>query len=166
MIAMSIAVVLPSAAVTLSRMSTPTHPLAGVLLLINRLTLGLYVAAAGLAALLGEVSGEFVKNSFINLRPSWLPALLARPLDYALYLGAIVFGVLLAGGAFTRIAALGIVVIGSVITLTLLSEFGLGGGGPNWIHHNLVMISLALLLASLGPGPYSADQTFLKKTWS
>ena len=147
-------------------MNTPTHPLAGVLLLINRLTLGLYVAAAGLGALVQAFGGEFVKNSFINLRPSWLPAFLARPLDYVLYLGSIVFGVLLASGAFTRIAALGIAVIGAVITLSLFTEYGLSGGGPNWVHHYLVMVSLALLLASIGPGPYSADQTFLKKTWS
>lgn len=147
-------------------MNTPTHPLASALLLLNRLTLGLYVAAAGAGALIGAFSGEFVKNSFINLQPAWLPTFLARPLDYAIDIAAIVFGVMLALGVFTRVAAWGLVVVGAVVLWGLVDAHGFSGGSSTWLHHYVVMISLAMLLAAIGPGAFSVDQTFRRKTWS
>mgnify|MGYP005839557907 CR=1 FL=1 len=110
-------------------MATPTHPLGSFLLLLNRLALGVYAAAAGADRLFHVFSGEFVKSSFFELRPAWLPAIMNRPMDYAVAVVALVGGLLLAAGFYTRWAAIGLAAVGGVVTLALFERFGIGGGG-------------------------------------
>lgn len=146
--------------------TTLTHPLGSFVLLLNRLTLGLYVAAAGAGQLFRIFSGEFVKNSFIHLRPTWLPPVLDRPLDYVIPAAAIICGILMALGLFTRIAAIGITIVAAIVTEALVEHHGLSGGGTVWVHHNFVLITLALLLAMVGPGLWSLDVIYRRKAWS
>ena len=79
---------------------------------------------------------------------------------------AIAFGILMAFGLFTRIAAVGIMVICAFVTVALMEHHGLSGGGPVWVHHNVVLITLAMLLAMAGPGLWSVDVIYRRKAWS
>ena len=147
-------------------MATTMHPVTSLVFLINRLALGVYLAAAGGQGLYQRIKGEAIRDSLLNLRPTWVPDLLERPLDYALPVLAVVAGLLLAVGAFTRSAALTAAAVVAVVMVTLMQAHGLGGGGARPIHHSVVLLKLALLLAVLGPGAWSVDVLLRKRMLS
>lgn len=140
--------------------STPSHPVSSFVILLNRLSLGLYFAIAGWGKLLGEFNngfGSFYRSdSFRGLQPSWLPDFAAAPYGYALPALELVLGVLLVIGLFGRIAALGVALVLISIALALL-DAGRYFDGPGPYHHTAVMITLAIMLALIGPGGFSID---------
>lgn len=150
----------PSTPTVIPMASTPTHPVSSLVILLNRLSLGLYLAMAGWGKLLGEFKngfGSFARSdAFRGLQPSWLPDALAQPYGYALPALELVLGVLLVIGLWGRLAALGTALVLFSIALALL-DAGRYFDGPGPFHHTAVMITLAIMLALIGPGGFSID---------
>lgn len=139
---------------------TPTHPVSSVVILLNRLSLGLYFAIAGWNKLLGEFRnglGSFYRSdSFQSLQPPWLPDWIAAPYGYALPGLELILGVLLVIGLFSRLAALGIALLLASIAMALVTKGTFVGDGPPF-HHTGVFFTLAVMLMLIGPGGISID---------
>jgi uncharacterized membrane protein YphA (DoxX/SURF4 family) len=127
-----------------------------VVLLLNRLSLGLYFLLAGVYKIHGGVE-RFYQGSFLRLRPSWLPEWFARPYGQALPFIEVLLGASLILGVFGRVAgALTALILASfLIALMQAGQFIPERGGP--FHDDVIFFTLALLLAVLGPGSYSVD---------
>jgi uncharacterized membrane protein YphA (DoxX/SURF4 family) len=124
-------------------------------LLLNRFSLGLCFLAAGVMKLRMGVH-EFYTKAFLGLRPAWLPDLLAWPYGHALPFVEVLVGGLLIIGLFTRVTA-------GVMTVMLISfTIALMGAGMFFqngqpFHTNVILGTLAFLLATLGGGRWSLD---------
>lgn len=140
--------------------STPTHPVSSLVILLNRLSLGLYFAIAGWGKLLGEFRngfGSFYRDdSFQGLQPRWLPDFAALPYGYALPWLELILGVLLVIGLFGRLAAVGVALTLLSIALAVVSS-GTFFDGPGPFHHSAILLTLAIMLALIGPGGFSID---------
>lgn len=127
-----------------------------VLLLLNRLAIGWYFAAAGWNKVQGELSsglGSFYRSdSFQGRNPDWLPSFLAIPYGYALPWVELGFGALLMVGLFGRVSAGVLTLVSLSIAIALL-----GAGELLPSHHVMVFVALAFMLCALGPGRYSID---------
>lgn len=135
--------------------SLTTNPTLSVLLLLNRLALGLYFALAGLTKVRGGV-GKFYHGSFAALRPRWLPEFLALPYGYSLPWLELLFGATLVLGWYTRISAWAVAAMLVSINLALLlADRFFDGPGP--FHVNVMLLTLALLLGHVGGGALSVD---------
>jgi uncharacterized membrane protein YphA (DoxX/SURF4 family) len=144
--------------------STVISPIASIALLLNRLSLGLYIGLAGVAKINKGV-GTFYTESFKGLQPDWLPEILAKPYGYAIPYLEVVVGLALIVGLLTRLAALGT----SLMILSFTIALAVGAGvflhdppkvaGP--FHTNVILITLALLIAMIGPGAFSVDHLLL-----
>ncbi len=139
---------------------TPTHPVSSLVILLNRLSLGLYFAIAGWNKLLGEFRnglGSFYRgDGFQGLQPLWLPDWIASPYGYALPWLELILGVLLVIGLFGRLAAMGIALVLASIAMAMLSKGTFFGDGPPF-HHTGVFFTLAVMLMLVGPGGFSID---------
>lgn len=129
---------------------TPTD----VVLLLNRLALGLVFLLAGIGKIRGGVT-NFVEGGFRGLTPAWLPNWFATPYGYTVPFAETIFGGLLILGLFGRLTAGVLTLMLTSFTIALYVAGKAGGSGP--IHPNIVYIALALLLATIGPGKLSAD---------
>ncbi len=78
--------------------------------------------------------------------------------------GELVGGLALAAGLFTRLAALGLIVIqaGAVILVTAPHGFALRGGGYE-SEYNLALIVMCLVLIFLGAGKWSVDRLLTQR---
>jgi uncharacterized membrane protein YphA (DoxX/SURF4 family) len=127
----------------------------GVALLLNRLALGFMFLLAGIGKLkMGPAA--FYRDVFLAVRPPWLPEILAKPYGYALpFLEALV-GALLIIGLLSRVTAgvMALMLASFTIALWAAGMF-FQGGGP--FHTNVILLTLAILLATMGPGRYSLD---------
>jgi len=132
-----------------------THWLFSLVILLNRLTLGLFFMLAGFNKVRDGVA-QFVAGPFKSLTPPWLSPGLATALGHSLPYIEIVAGLMLMLGLFTRIASGAIVLLLTSFTIALA---GVGafysGAGP--FHTNLILITLAMLFMVAGPGLYSVD---------
>jgi len=133
----------------------------GVALLLNRLALGLYFFLAGVGKFRMGV-GVFYEQGFVPLRPAWLPEALGRPFGYALPLIELLLGLLLIAGLFSRITAGLIALLLATFTIAL-AQAGLFFPAAGPFHANVVFFTLAILLASVGPGRYSVDDLLAKR---
>lgn len=132
-----------------------THWLFSFVLLLNRLTLGLFFLLAGFNKVRDGVT-QFVEGAFKNMTPPWLAPGFATPLGYSLPYIEIVTGAMILLGLFTRIASGGIVLLLASFTIALATAGHFyTGAGP--FHTNLILITLALLFMTTGPGIYSVD---------
>lgn len=159
----------------------PTSWLYAILLLLNRVPLGLlflfagvrkllpidwvgtYFSASRFLAAVGDMAENltnFVEKNIVPVAP--LPPLLARGYGYALPFVEILAGALLVMGFFGRISA-------GLIALMLLS-FMLAMGINWWperggaFDKNIVLFTLAVLLFFTGPGRLSIDNA-LQTRW-
>jgi uncharacterized membrane protein YphA (DoxX/SURF4 family) len=126
-----------------------------VTLLLNRLAIGLIFLLAG-AHKIGMGVRTFYEQGFLALKPAWLPTLLAAPYGYALPFLEVAVGTLLIIGAFGRVVAgvATLMLISFTIALYAAGKF-FPESGP--FHTNVVFITITLLLAATGPGPFSLD---------
>lgn len=132
-----------------------TGPVA-VALLLNRLSLGVFFLLAGIGKLrMGPA--VFYREAFVKLRPSWLPESLASPYGHALPFLEFAVGALLVLGLLTRLTAgvVALMLASFTIALWVAGMFFAPGGAP--FHTNVVFLTLAILLATTGPGRYSLD---------
>ena len=133
-------------------------------LLLTRLTVGSYFAAAGVRKLSGELNeglGTFYSTSFKGLQPGWLPDALAAPYGYALPWMEVILGVMLVLGLFGRLAAalIGLMIVS--FTIALAMKMGWRAQGPDTPHPfnaNYIQIAVCFLLACTGPGSLSLDR--------
>ena len=138
-----------------------------LMLLLNRLSIGVYLLLAGVGKITGEggIPG-FVGGPYKAMTPPWLPPTVATPFGYALPILEVVFGLLLEIGLFGRFSAW-------VVSLLLLSfTVALYHAGMFWhtppavpgpYHTNVILITTSLLLAIAGPGCVSVDALFRRK---
>ncbi|MFW5683006.1 MAG: DoxX family protein [Phycisphaeraceae bacterium] len=134
--------------------------------LLARVALGLYFLLAGVGKVRGELQngiGSFYESSFQDLQPDWLPTFFAAPYGYALPWAEVVIGATLVLGLATRISATLIALMLLSFTIALMIANGISGGGPGPFHANIVMLTLALMLITLGGGAISVDAAFRGK---
>lgn len=137
--------------------SPGTHWSQSLVLLLNRLSLGGYVLAAGVHKVFHMGVEAFYKQGFLGLKPAWLPEALAQPYGYAIPYLEVALGALLLIGLGTRwVAGIMSAMILS-FTIALMLKMGLSGGGPVAFHTNVILVTLAGLLAVMGPGRFSVD---------
>ncbi len=127
----------------------------GVALLLNRLSLGAMFLLAGIGKLkMGPAA--FYRDVFLSIRPSWLPEVLAWPYGHALPFLEVLVGALLVVGLFARVTAGGMALMLASFTIALWAAgMFFQGGAP--FHTNVILLTLAILLAVMGPGRYSLD---------
>ena len=138
---------------------TPSHPVGSLILLLNRVPLGLLFLLAGVRKLLPKPDGSVMQslNGFASYAASQapLPEALGKAYGYALPFVEIIAGGLLILGLLTRVSAL-------VIGLMLLSF--MVAMGINWwpesgpaFDKNVILFTLSLLLVMIGGGAWSLD---------
>lgn len=145
----------------------PTNPLLHLMLLVNRVALGLYFMFAGLGKVQGEISGglgSFYRGKgFQGLQPDWLPRYFAQPFGYAMPWVELVLGALLVVGLLGRVSAglIALLLLSFLIAMFLaesLFKFQSAAADlPGPFHTNLILLALALLLTVTGSGRYSLD---------
>lgn len=133
---------------------TPAHWSFNLVILLNRLALGLYFLLAGVAKIRSGVE-NFVDGSFSRLQPSWLPEILARPYGYALPFLEVIVGGMLILGLIGRLAAgvIGMMLVSFVAAIYMAGAFD--GSGP--FHTNIILATLAGMLMFTGSGRFSMD---------
>lgn len=150
-------------------MSGKRQTLTEISILVTRVFVGGYFAAAGFAKAKGELSdgfGTFYRGSFSSLQPGWIPDLLAAPYGYALPWLEIIVGLALVVGLFGTIAATltGLMILS--FTVALVVKFG-PLAQPDAARHpfnsNYIQIAACALLACLGPGRFSVDHLLRSK---
>ena len=125
-------------------------------LLINRLSLGIFFVLAGAHKIMGGV-GLFYEKGFLGLKPAWLPSWIGWPYGHALPFIELTVGALLFVGFMSRTAAGLIAILLFSFTIALASKGAFFAGGLPF-HPNVVFMTLAMLLAVLGPGSLSVDR--------
>ncbi len=128
-----------------------------IALLLNRLSLGLYFMIAGVGKFTGGV-GEFVAGPFAAMKPDWLGDWFATPFGYALPFVEVAAAALLIVGLFGRAAA-------GLMALLLISFMIVGGIDHAHLpfNPNVILATVALLLAVIGPGRISLDAVLGRK---
>lgn len=137
--------------------ATPSHPLSSLVILLNRTALGAYFLLAGWGKLREEFRsglGSFYRSTFSKAQPDWLPAFVAAPYGYALPWLEVLAGALLILGFFGRLSAL----VVAAMLASFIAALGIGGDPPRPFSPNLIFLSLALMLALIGPGGFSIDR--------
>lgn len=141
--------------------TTLTQSQLNFVLLLNRLSLGLYFLFAGVGKLkptgetgVGEKLSGFAAY-VVTKAPSWLPEVVVRGYGYVLPFAEMLVGALVVIGLAGRWPAtvMSLLLISFIIGATGLSD----QGKP--FHANIVFLSLAILLAVTGPGRISLDAT-------
>ncbi len=130
-------------------------------LLANRLSLGLFFLLAGWQKVTNGV-GAFYEKVFLPLKPAWLPDWFAVPYGHAVPFAEVGVGVLLILGLLGRWAAgiAALMLLSFTVALAVAGHF-FANAGP--FHTNVVFITLAVLLAVLGPGDLSVDRLWRKR---
>lgn len=138
---------------------TITDPWGSAASLLARVLLGGYMAVAGYAKVFNTGVGAFVRGSYAERMPAWLPGFVATPYGYALPFLELATGVLLVVGLFTRITSL----VMAALLLSIVVAVGPGflKGPP--MHHAVVMTGMALLIAAVVGGSFSADALLKRK---
>jgi len=131
------------------------HWLCNTVLLLNRLSLGMFFLLAGVAKVRGGVT-EFVEGFYSQVTPAWLPSWIATPFGYSLPFFEIIAGGLLVIGLFGRLGALVILLLLVSFTIALCGA-GMFFSGPGPFHTNVILLTLAALLVVTGSGGYSLD---------
>ena len=141
-------------------MASSLKGLQDLVVLLNRVALGLFFLLAGAHKIGGGV-GNFYQKGFLPLKPAWLPTWFAAPYGHLVPFAEITVGTLLILGLMGR--------LGAALACLLLISFtiALAGAhlffaGPGPFHTNVVFLTLALLLAVMGPGSLSADAIWRK----
>jgi putative oxidoreductase len=132
--------------------TTPTHPVSSFVILLNRLSLGVYFAIAGYNKIFNVGVTAFYENAFKPSAPRWLPDFAAAAYGYSLPFLELIAGALLAIGLLTRFAALAMVLMLASFMLALGIE-----DGSRPYHANVVFCTLAFMLMMIGPGGFSVD---------
>lgn len=137
-----------------------------VALLLSRISLGLYFAIAGTNKIFGVGAGNFAEMNLPNV-PSWF-AFAGKPYLMALPIVEFIVGAALVLGFFTRAAAL--------LSALMLVSFLIAMAKPTVIYGittsqvtgppfdaNVILLTLTLVLAAIGPGGLSADRLLWAK---
>ncbi len=141
----------------------PSHPAYDVTLLLNRLSMGLFVLLAGIGKITGGI-GNFVEQGFTPMKPDWLPNVVAMPYAYSIPFLEVLLGAAVVVGLFTRLTAAALVVMIGSFTLALAIHNNSLVHGPGPFSANFIYITLLALLAVVGAGSLSVDHAIRKKS--
>jgi uncharacterized membrane protein YphA (DoxX/SURF4 family) len=136
----------------------PAHWLLDLAILVNRLSLGMLFVFAGYGKIFDMGVGKFYAEGFLKLKPAWLPELVGRPYGYALPFMELIFGAMLVLGLLTRVTATILFLMLVSITIALIVAHGPSGGQGGYFHTNVILVTLAFLLAVVGPGRWAVDR--------
>ncbi|HSW44462.1 MAG TPA: DoxX family protein [Phycisphaerae bacterium] len=142
-------------------MASSPKQLQNLVLLVNRLALGLYFALAGWGKITGGITA-FYEKSFVVLKPAWLPTWFAAPYGHLLPFAEMILGAMMAIGLMGRLSAGLLALMLASFTIALASA-GAFFSGPGPFHANVIFLALAILLAGLGPGNLSADTIWRRR---
>ena len=125
-------------------------------LLLNRLSLGLFFLLAGANKILAGVA-TFYRGTFTPMRPPWLPEGFAYSYGHALPFVEVALGAALVVGFFGRVTAFltALALVSYIVAIIQAGKFVSGAPGP--FHPDVVFLTLALLLTILGSGSFSVD---------
>jgi uncharacterized membrane protein YphA (DoxX/SURF4 family) len=138
-------------------MAERTSPPISIVLLLNRISLGLFFFMAGLGKVRGGVGAFFEKYFEPNL-PNLVPQWFGYAYGYSLPWLELFAGLMLLVGLYTRLASAAMVFMLASITIAMgVTQ----GGGP--FNKTLIMMTLAILLWTMGPGAISVDAAFFKR---
>jgi uncharacterized membrane protein YphA (DoxX/SURF4 family) len=141
-------------------MASAQKDLLDLVVLLNRVALGLFFLLAG-AHKISDGVGNFYHKVFLGLKPGWLPTWFAAPYGHLIPFAEVTVGVLLILGLMGRLgAALACLLLTSFTIALAAAHLFFTGSGP--FHTNVIFLTLALLLAVLGPGSLSADAIWRK----
>lgn len=128
---------------------------------LGRASLGVYFLLSGWGKMTGPGLSAFANGDFLKLKPAWLPEAVALPYGYALPVLELVFGLALALGLLSRIAAGGVFLMLVSFTIVLMTKHGVTGGEDKVpFHPNVVLAALALILMVVGPGRLALDPLY------
>ena len=133
--------------------ATLMRPVASVVVLLNRLSLGALFAYAGCFKIFKLGVETFVSGPYKQVTPSWLPAWFAVPYGYALPFVELTTGLLLILGLLSRLSATLMV----LLLLSIMIATGVYDPQKPPFNPTVIFCTLALLLALIGPGRYSLD---------
>jgi len=135
-----------------------SQPSVSFAVFLCRLSIGVYFLIAGVNKVRPTSTSNVIARlsdfaDFVAGSAPWLPTTLARGYGYALPFVEIIVGLLTIVGLASRWA-------GAILVLLLLS-FIIGSTGltdpPKPFHANLIFLTLAILLWTIGPGRMSMD---------
>ena len=137
------------------------NPLASLLamnasILLARVSLGAYFIIAGYNKITGPGVAAFAKGAATML-PTWMPPALGNAYLMALPVVEVLAGVMLVLGLLGRVGAglISLMLISIIIALNVWTDPDV----PNRpFHANYVMLGLALVLTTVGPGGFSVDR--------
>jgi uncharacterized membrane protein YphA (DoxX/SURF4 family) len=123
-----------------------------VALLLLRAPIGIFFALAGATKVAGGVGGFVEKAS--GTIPPYLPETIGKAYLYAVPWAEIIVGACFVLGVFTRFT--GLIASLMLISFTIAATgWRAQGGGP--FHTNLILLSITIAIALLGPGNISVD---------
>ncbi len=124
-----------------------------LVLLMNRLALGLYFCMGGYAKIKGGLA-EYVASDAYKAESSWLPEFIATAYGYALPFAQFAVGGLLVIGLFSRLASLFIaMILGSVMIATSFTS----ASAVELYDRNVILMTLSIMFIVTGPGAISID---------
>ena len=135
------------------KIMTPNSFVFSIMILLNRVALGMYFVLAGIDKIQEGGGSKFVHSDFYKSTiPDWLPGWFATPYGYGLPYVEVVAGAMLVLGLFGRIGAstCALMLLSFLIALGVRHE-------PFPFHPNMIFLLLAILLSIAGPGGISFD---------
>jgi putative oxidoreductase len=131
-------------------------------LLVNRLTFGGVVVAQAIAymrAAQNNMYGHqvFYRDVYKPLDPGYLPEKVSMYYAYGLPYAALLLGVFVLVGIFTRLASGVLLVLLLTVIFAVLKDQGLPTHASNPTVYLVVIAGLALLLSATGAGRFSLD---------
>lgn len=125
-------------------------------ILLARASLGIYFVIAGYNKVTGPGIAAFAKGASAML-PAWMPPALGNAYLMALPIVEVLAGAMLVIGLLGRLSAglISLMLISIIIALNAFKD----ADAPNRpFHANFVMLGLALVLTTVGPGGFSVDR--------
>ncbi|HEV7300258.1 MAG TPA: DoxX family protein [Tepidisphaeraceae bacterium] len=130
-------------------------------LLLARASLGVYFVIAGYNKITGPGIEAFASKS-AGLLPSWMPAALGNAYLTALPVVEVLAGAMLVVGFLGRVGA-GLCCLMLISIIIALGVWKDPDAMNRPFHANYIMLGLALVLTTVGPGAFSVDRLLFNR---
>lgn len=138
-----------------------------IAILLARVALGAYVAAAGFRKVQTEFEkgfGTFMRSDgYQGKQPHWIPEFIGVPYGYAIPWLELILGLLVLIGLFGRVSSFAMTFLLLSIAVALAYDWQLIVPSEMKVHHIVPMIALAFWLGVSGAGSVSIDHLLRRK---